>query len=41
MYSCPLEKVQVDLHAIVHVWQPMQRFKLNTKANWRFGYAPS
>src|SRR3989338_10842964 len=34
IYSCPLEKVQVDLQAIVHVWQPIQRFKLNTKANW-------
>src|SRR5262249_43047549 len=39
MYSWPLEKVHVDLHAIVQLWQPMQRLRLNTKANCCCGYA--
>ena len=31
--SWPGEWVQVDLHAIVHVWQPMHRLMLKTAAN--------
>ena len=41
MYSWPLEKVQVDLQAMVQVWQPMQRLMLKTKANCWSGYAAS
>jgi hypothetical protein len=37
MDSWPFEKVQVLLHAIVQVWQPMQRLMLKTNANCRRG----
>src|SRR3972149_3521558 len=39
MCSWPSEKVQVDLHAMVQVWQPMQRLMLKTAANCHFGCA--
>ena len=41
MFSWPREKVQVDLQAMVQLWQPMQRLRLKTKANWWSGYAAS
>src|SRR3972149_6321034 len=41
MCSWPLLKVQVDLQAIVQLWQAMHRLILNTNANWRSGYFPS
>src|SRR5580765_5815280 len=37
MYSCPLEKSQVDLSAIEQVWHAKHRLILNTKANCHFG----
>jgi hypothetical protein len=37
MYSWPLEKVHVDLQAMVQVWQAMQRLMLKTKANCHRG----
>src|SRR3990170_361294 len=37
MYSWPRLKVQVLLHAIVQVWQPMQRLMLKTAGNCRRG----
>ena len=30
-------QVQVDLHAMVQLWQAIQRLMLKTKANWRSG----
>ena len=41
MFSWPLEKVQVDLQAMVQLWQPMQRLMLKTNANCWSGYAAS
>src|SRR3970282_672576 len=41
MCSWPLEKVQVDLQAIVQLWQAMQRLMLKTNANCRSGNAAS
>ena len=41
MCSWPWLKVQVDLQAIVQVWQAMQRLMLNTKANCHSGKAAS
>jgi hypothetical protein len=34
-----LLNVQVDLQAMVQLWQAMQRLILKTKANWRLGKA--
>jgi hypothetical protein len=37
MDSCPFENVHVDLHAMVQVWQAIQRLMLKTKANCLLG----